>query len=121
MRRILAITLLIAFGSPFVLPLLASTPDAQAALPACCRRNGAHHCNSTMATGTSGTPAFKAPSCPFYPSHSTAPGQSASLLPQQAPGFALLPVLVRLANGECCAHELVSRSNPDRGPPALPA
>src|SRR5258708_3320183 len=67
MRRILAITLLLAFGWPLVAPLFAATSDPQASLPACCRLHGAHHCTMTASPGTETGPAFKAPPCPFYP------------------------------------------------------
>jgi hypothetical protein len=65
-RRLLAITLLIAFGSPLVLPLFAATSDQQASLPACCRRHGAHRCILPTPQADS-SPSFKAPPCPFYP------------------------------------------------------
>ncbi len=44
LRRILAITLLLAFGFPLVAPAFAATPNSEASLPACCRSHGAHHC-----------------------------------------------------------------------------
>ncbi|MFZ0663221.1 MAG: hypothetical protein WAM66_11055 [Acidobacteriaceae bacterium] len=47
MRRILAIPLLILFILPFALPLF-GTSVAEAAVPACCRRNGKHHCMMYM-------------------------------------------------------------------------
>jgi hypothetical protein len=47
-RRLLAISLLLLFTAPFVLPLFGSSA-AEAALPACCRRNGKHHCMMYMA------------------------------------------------------------------------
>jgi hypothetical protein len=68
----LAITLLIAFGSPLVLPLFAATIDPQASLPACCRRHGAHRCTMLLPNASS-DPAFQAPPCPLYPTASTAP------------------------------------------------
>ncbi|GAA3747153.1 hypothetical protein [Terriglobus aquaticus] len=43
MRKILAIVLLLVFGLPSALPLLAAGQD-DAGLPACCRRAGKHHC-----------------------------------------------------------------------------
>jgi hypothetical protein len=43
MRRVLAILLMLAFGLPLIAPALAFGPD-DSQLPACCRRNGAHHC-----------------------------------------------------------------------------
>src|SRR5580704_1904473 len=70
MRRILAIALLIAFGSPLAVPLFASTTDSQSTLPACCRRNGAHHCTGMVVSAANG-PAFQAPPCPNYPQPAT--------------------------------------------------
>src|SRR5580698_2896929 len=92
MRRILAITLLIAFGSPLVLPLFAATADPQASLPACCRRHGAHHCamlRSGLMPGATSGPAFQAPPCPFYPATSTLPRLTTASL------AALLPLYVK--------------------------
>jgi hypothetical protein len=42
MRRAVAHSLLMIFGWMLIAPLFA--PDADAGLPACCRRNGKHHC-----------------------------------------------------------------------------
>jgi hypothetical protein len=72
-RRILAITLLIAFASPLVAPVFAATANPEASLPACCRTHGAHHCAMMHMSGISGGPAFHAPPCPFYPTATTAP------------------------------------------------
>ncbi len=44
MRRLLSITLLLMFGLPLVSPLFALSASADSNLPACCRRNGVHHC-----------------------------------------------------------------------------
>lgn len=43
MRRALAVFLLLGFSFPLIAPLFTSGPD-ESALPACCRRNGRHHC-----------------------------------------------------------------------------
>ena len=43
-RRLLSITLLLLFGLQFVGPAFAWAGDAESGLPACCRRNGTHHC-----------------------------------------------------------------------------
>lgn len=68
-RRILSISLLALFILPLISPLLAltSTPDAN--LPACCRRNGKHHCMmSTEMAMMNGTQVNVVPAkCPFYP------------------------------------------------------
>lgn len=43
MRRALAIFLLAGFGLPLLAPLFASG-SSESSLPACCRRDGKHHC-----------------------------------------------------------------------------
>jgi hypothetical protein len=48
-RRLITISLLLFFLLPIVSPLFAAMPD-EANLPACCRRNGKHHCMMTAAT-----------------------------------------------------------------------
>ena len=70
-RRMLAITLLIAFGFPLVLPLYAATADPESSLPACCRSQGSHHC--AMVHLNPGAPALQAPPCASYPAPSIAP------------------------------------------------
>jgi len=72
MRRTLAITLLLAFASPLLLPLVASAATPQSALPACCRMHGAHRC-TMLAPLTPGAPAFQGVPCASYPNASTAP------------------------------------------------
>ena len=42
MRRVIALSLMMLFSWALIAPLFA--PDADANLPACCRRNGKHHC-----------------------------------------------------------------------------
>lgn len=69
MRRLLAIALVVLFWLPAVSALLPGAQDAS--LPACCRRNGAHHCVMAMAMRASMArdtgPGFAAPNhCPFY-------------------------------------------------------
>ncbi|HTX42579.1 MAG TPA: hypothetical protein VMD25_12165 [Acidobacteriaceae bacterium] len=43
MRRVLAAMLVLVFSAPLIAPIFTGTVD-EAALPACCRRNGKHHC-----------------------------------------------------------------------------
>jgi len=73
MRKILSILLLMALGLPSLTPLLAMRSSDEASLPACCRRNGKHHCMMSMterARLSNHTPTFSAPpeKCPYCPS-----------------------------------------------------
>jgi len=120
MRRVLAITLLIAFGSPLVIPLLASTPNPQSNLPACCRRNGLHHCAGMAATTSTGDPALKASPCANYPSPGTPLRLvTAALAAPVGPAATLLRTSSRLAVARPRAHTSISSSNQKRGPPTL--
>jgi hypothetical protein len=60
MQRILAITLMLLFGLPVISPLFALGGDAETNLPACCRRNGMHHCMMGMNMGSTSTGASAA-------------------------------------------------------------
>jgi hypothetical protein len=120
-RRILAITLLIAFGSPFVAPLLAATADPEASLPPCCRSHGKHHCammHSMMLAQSSG-PAFQAPPCPFYPAPATpVRTATASLAAPVNLSAAQLRYLAPLAaTPRRAARTFAPSANPKRGPP----
>jgi hypothetical protein len=120
MRRILAIALLIAFCSPLVVPVLASTADPQALLPACCRRNGAHHCFGMGSAAASDGLALNAPACPVYPAPST-PLRLATAVPcaPHAPSAALLRAPAPPALSRPYAYSSIPSANPKRGPPAL--
>jgi hypothetical protein len=70
-RRLLSITLLLLFSLPLISPVLALAAGSDANLPACCRRNGAHHCIMKMhqADSSEHGPTFSAipQTCPAYP------------------------------------------------------
>jgi len=71
MRRLLSIALLAAFSLPLIAPVLALASASDANLPACCRRNGTHHCSMLrmQTESSSSTPNFSAipERCPAYP------------------------------------------------------
>jgi hypothetical protein len=72
MQRLLSILLLAVFGLPVVSPLFVLGAEGDASLPACCRRNGKHHCMAGMGEHSalpSHDPQFRAPAekCPYYP------------------------------------------------------
>src|SRR5579864_3738776 len=71
MRRALSILFVLFFG---LAPLAATFDGDDASLPACCRRNGTHHCVMSdamlarLVQAAFSTPAFTSPShCPQYP------------------------------------------------------
>jgi hypothetical protein len=118
MRRFLAILLLAAFGLPAVAPLLALGQDADANLPLCCRRNGAHHCTMGMAQDSS-TPAVSA-HCASFP-QPTAVAPSLTLT-----GFIATQPLLKLPSATLAAPAQAEtqrrisreRSRHTRGPPS---
>lgn len=120
MRRILAIMLLIAFGSPLVLPLFAAPLDPQRNLPACCRRNGAHHCTGMIASDAQSSPTFKAPPCPNYPSPATPVSLNTAAL--ATPTAFAIEIAVTAAPPAAIrprAQISIQSSNLQRGPPTL--
>ncbi|GGA77420.1 hypothetical protein GCM10011507_30860 [Edaphobacter acidisoli] len=72
-RRLLAFALLLFFNVPLITPLFALTSTSDANLPACCRRNGKHHCNMQMAEPASNDPSVSSTpeKCPCYPRPAT--------------------------------------------------
>jgi hypothetical protein len=73
MRRGFSIFLILIFGFGPLTSLIDGSEDAN--LPACCRRNGAHHCAMsvrmaavTRQAATGKTPMVSVPmTCPYYP------------------------------------------------------
>jgi hypothetical protein len=68
--KLLAITLLALLCQPLAQPFLAWNATDKAGLPACCRRNGKHHCEMSTAERRqliSHDPQFQAPreKCPY--------------------------------------------------------
>ena len=119
LRRMLAITLLIAFGSPLVLPLFAATADPQAGLPACCRMHGAHHCTMLM-PGANTSPAFHAPPCRLFPTTSTPLRlATASLVVRLLASIKLRRDPAPITASPRPARTFSPSSNLQRGPPAL--
>src|SRR5262245_26561086 len=70
MHRALASFLAVLFGFPLIAPFLAVSTRTD--FPACCRRNGKHHCavsEMALAPESSGGVSLTAvqPKCPLYP------------------------------------------------------
>jgi hypothetical protein len=70
-RRLLALSLLLLFSFPLVSPLFALSTTSDANLPACCRRNGVHHCQMKLQQSTAAahqtTLTTISTKCPLYP------------------------------------------------------
>jgi hypothetical protein len=70
-RRVLSFTLLLLFSLPLISPVLALTASSDANLPACCRRNGTHHCTrltrSPQLPGSAASLSAIPQRCPAYP------------------------------------------------------
>lgn len=121
MRRLLAILLLAVFGLTTATPLLAATQDAthslDAHLPACCRRNGAHHCMMAVATDTPSVSA-RCTQCPHpwaVASHMELLASSSRISLLQAPCF------LTTASSKAEQQRRLSRerTRQKRGPPAV--
>jgi hypothetical protein len=72
LRKAVSITLLVVLCLLFVQPLLALGARSEANLPACCRRNGEHHCMRSVVERSklaSRDTQFQAPveKCPYCP------------------------------------------------------
>jgi hypothetical protein len=118
MRRFLAILLLAAFGLPAVAPLLALGQDAEANLPLCCRRNGAHHCTMGMAQDSS-TPAVSARCASFPQPSAVAPSLTFTALIATQP-LLKLPSAMLTAPAQAETQRRISRERcrHTRGPPS---
>ena len=125
MRRGFSIVLALLFGLG---PLASALPGAEdVALPACCRRHGAHHCAMAaqmMAmmshVATDGRQSVSAPTtCPYYP------GPIVAILMPAAYAMAASPTalpVVRTAKTVSApllvaAYEVPNRTHAGRGPP----
>jgi len=82
LRRISAILLLALFSFSLIGFAFQSDPDAN--LPACCRRNGSHHCSLAAHRRSSGVGFSANGQCPMFPSFAvaTATGTALRLTPR---------------------------------------
>lgn len=125
MRRGLSILLALVVGLG---PLASALPGSEdAALPACCRRHGAHRCSmaahmaAAMTAESSAKPFFTTPTtCPMYPGPAIAVLTPAfALMASQAqPGAPENSVRVLLP-GSSTILLSASYTHAGRGPPAL--
>ncbi|MBB5328568.1 hypothetical protein [Tunturiibacter gelidoferens] len=124
MRRLIGITLLLLFSAPLISPLLALTASTAANLPACCRRNGAHHCmmnmDQTESSSSSHNVSTIPQKCPSYPAavtqiqHGDLSSHTASLIFAEIVSHPSVTTQT-----EARARVAFDRSRQKRGPPSF--
>jgi hypothetical protein len=117
-RRLLAISLLMLFQMPYVLPLF-GTRAAEANLPLCCRRNGKHHCAMSMSFSQNSSTSAVSDKCPYsiaQPAILVLPSFRPSAAASVFAGIARHPAVVPQVE----ARKRISfdRTRQKRGPPA---
>ena len=124
MRRVPAILLVFVFSFSLIGPAL--FVDAESNLPACCRRDGKHHCGMTdrdMAETPSSGAAVDAlrAKCPFFPSGGAVlPQPGAALLAASQPaGISIVSQIAAPAQAEAGYRISFNRFHQKRGPPSL--
>jgi hypothetical protein len=124
MRRVVAIFVLLVTGCSSVAPVAFAATYRDT--PACCRRDGKHHCQSGMSDmagmpgmPADGTPGLRAtaPGCPHHSPRATPAASGQARIPEfsapQPPGASL----ISLPNSIGFASHPVLR-NSERGPPS---
>jgi hypothetical protein len=124
MRRVPAILLVFLFSFSLIAPAL--FPDAQSNLPACCRRDGKHHCGMTaqdMAQTPSSGAAVEAlhAKCRFFPEGGAVlPHSDAALLAASQRAYVSLVTRIAVTAQVEAGYRLsCNRAHQKRGPPAL--
>jgi len=123
-RRLISIALVLLFGLPAISPLFALSGAAESKLPACCRKNGAHHCTMSMEqleALASGEHFAATPSkCPMFPKAvSPAPHRDLSF---NRPAVLFAEVLSHPAlhrQTEAWARVALEGARQKRGPPSI--
>jgi len=117
MRRALAITIIFLLSLPLAAPLFGFEASD---LPACCRRNGMHHCMSGIVMAP-GTPLISiiAPKCPSWPKAMAAPWAGGFACSRAHVIGLLLFAHPHSASQTNARYRICfSRSRQKRGPPA---
>lgn len=121
MRRTIAALLAALFSFSLIAPALFAS-SAGPNLPACCRRDGKHHCsmNAGGAQSSSG-PALRSSKCSFFPCAHAVPANQTAGLPGVS-GFHLVGFASNRSGGprtQLRCRLSYDQSGQKRGPPAL--
>ena len=127
LRKVLAGVLLVFLGGVYAAPLFQSASTSpEARLPACCRRNGTHHCammGQTSRTIEAGGPRIGSvpPRCPVFPHSAALSVESPQVGPAPSSAFfANVPGRPAVQSQFRATYRLsLDRSRQKRGPPAL--
>jgi hypothetical protein len=127
MRRVPAILLVFLFSFSLIAPTL--FVDAESNLPACCRRDGKHHCGmldrdmADLAQTPPSGPAADAlrAKCPLFPSGGAVlPNPEVALLATCQPaGISIASQIASPAQADAGYRISFNRSHRKRGPPSL--
>ena len=120
MRRVSAISVLFAIAFLLIAPL--AFAETESRLPACCRRNGAHHCIEASRTAAPGLVSqIVGDKCPLYPVTAAPPVSPSAAL--HANASAIVARLVSHSSirfqTEARFRSSCIRSRLKRGPPSL--
>ena len=116
MRRVIVLSLMMLFSLTLIAPLFASNQDAN--LPACCRRNGKHHCMMGSRSGLQKgftSVSEKCPCCPFGACAVCSPIFKPEAGAQFSVEVGRHPAVAPQTEALYCLSTL--RSHPKRGPP----
>jgi len=121
MRRWLSLSLFVAM---LLAPMMSVAAEAQAGVPACCRRAGAHHCMGGMvAVDPDGAPRVRGPRemCPYQQRGLVAGAHHEQVGMAVAVGCLVVGLHAPggLAQVECLRRISFDRSRQKRGPPVL--
>jgi hypothetical protein len=117
-RRLLSTVLLLLFSLPLISPVLALTASSDRYLPACCRRNGAHHCIMKVRPADGISLSSVPQRCPAYPAvvtqirHGDLSFQTASLIVAEIVSHPAIKLQTQAR-----ARVALARTRRQRGPP----
>ena len=121
MRRIWASLLLTISALSLIAPAVTAV-EAQSTLPACCRRNGRHHCSIRDRQAPDGGIRLQSARCPLFPARDSVPAAGFWFV---GPGRAAMVVAAALTDSaarprtETLYRISCSRVRLKRGPPSL--